>query len=463
MSIYQTVNPATGESVASFPALSDNEVEGVLSQSTEAYASWRKAPLKDRAAVLKRAAELHRERADELAALLTLEVGKPLAEARGEVALVANIYEYYADHAEEFLDDEQLSIAGPGEAIVRTEPIGPIVGVMPWNFPYYQVARFAAPNVVLGNTVIVKHSRNCPQSALAIESILKEAGVPAGVYINAFATSGQIATMVADPRVRGVSLTGSEKAGSAVAEVAGRHMKKFVLELGGSDPFIVLADADLDRAVSDAVAGRLYNAGQACTASKRFIVEDAVYDEFLSRFAEAMEAVQPNDPTDSGTKLGPLASRAAAEELAEIVDDAILHGATAVAGSTPGREGAFFPPTVLTGVVPGTRAYSEELFGPVAVVHRAASASDAVEIANDSAYGLAASVYTTDEAAAREIAAQLEAGMVWINSVSRSAPDLPFGGVKLSGVGRELSRFGINEFANKKLVRIPKPSAGASA
>ncbi|WP_268934001.1 NAD-dependent succinate-semialdehyde dehydrogenase [Sinomonas notoginsengisoli] len=460
--MYQTVNPATGQSVASFPALNDAEVEGVLSASTEAYASWRKAPLKDRASVLKRAAELHRERADELAALLTLEVGKPIAEARGEVALVANIYEYYADHAEEFLDDEQLSIAGPGEAIVRTEPIGPIVGVMPWNFPYYQVARFAAPNVVLGNTVIVKHSRNCPQSALAIESILNEAGVPEGVYINAFATSGQIAAMVADPRVRGVSLTGSEMAGSAVAEVAGRHMKKFVLELGGSDPFIVLADADLDKAVSDAVAGRLYNAGQACTASKRFIVEDGVYDEFLSRFAEAMRAVQPDDPMELGTRLGPLASRAAAEELAEIVDDAILHGATAIAGDTPGREGAFFPPTVLTGVVPGTRAYSEELFGPVAVVHRASSASDAVEIANDSAYGLAASVYTTDEAAAREIAAQLEAGMVWINSVSRSAPDLPFGGVKLSGVGRELSRFGINEFANKKLVRIPKPSAGAA-
>lgn len=461
MSIYQTVNPATGQSVASFPALSDAEAEGVLARSAEAFASWRKAPLKDRAAVLKRAAELHRERAEELAALLTLEVGKPIAEARGEVALVANIYEYYAEHAEEFLADEQLSIAGPGEAIVRTEPIGPVVGVMPWNFPYYQVARFAAPNLALGNTVVVKHSRNCPQSALAIEAVLRDAGAPEGVYANAFATSGQIASMVADPRVRGVSLTGSEKAGAAVAEVAGRHLKKFVLELGGSDPFIVLADADLDRAVADAVAGRLYNAGQACTASKRFIVEDAVYDEFLSRFAEAMTTVRPGDPADPGTRLGPLSSRAAAEELAEIVDDAVARGAAAVAGQTPGGGGAYFPATLLTGVVPGMRAYSEELFGPVAVVHRASSAAHAVEIANDSPYGLAASVYTGDEAAAREIATELEAGMVWINGISRSAPDLPFGGVKLSGVGRELGRYGINEFANKKLVRTPKPATAS--
>ncbi|WP_422935096.1 NAD-dependent succinate-semialdehyde dehydrogenase [Sinomonas sp. P47F7] len=459
MSTYQTVNPATGQSLASFPSLADAEAEGVLARSAEAYASWRKTAVKDRSAALKRAAELHRERAEELAGLLTLEVGKPLAEARGEVALVASIYEYYADHAEEFLDDEQLAIAGPGRAIVRTEPIGLIVGVMPWNFPYYQVARFAAPNLALGNTVIVKHSRNCPQSALAIEATLRDAGVPQGVYTNAFVTSGQIAAMVADPRVRGVSLTGSEKAGSAVAEVAGRHMKKFVLELGGSDPFIVLADADLDKAVADAVDGRLYNGGQACTASKRFIVENPVYEEFASRFAAAMKAVRPGDPTAPGTRLGPLASRAAAQELSEIVKEAIAEGARALTGDVQGPEGAFFPPTLLSGVRPGMRAYSEELFGPVAVVHRASSAAEAVEIANDSPYGLAASVYTSDEAAAREIAEQLEAGMVWVNSISRSAPDLPFGGVKLSGVGRELARFGINEFANKKLVRIPRPTS----
>lgn len=326
---------------------------------------------------------------------------------------------------------------------------------MPWNFPYYQVARFAAPNLALGNTVVVKHSRNCPQSALAIESILHEAGIPTGAYINAFVTSDQIAAMIADRRICGVSLTGSEKAGSAVAKVAGQHMKKFVLELGGSDPFIVLADADLGKAVDDAVVGRLYNGGQACTASKRFIVENAVYNEFVTRLAAAMKAVEPGDPTTPGTRLGPLVSREAAEELFEIVEDAIAKGAHALTGDVKRPDGAFFQPTLLSGVRPGMRAHSEELFGPVAVVHSASSAADAVRIANDSPYGLSGSVYTSNQTAAREIAAQLESGMVWINSISRTAPDLPFGGVKLSGVGRELGRFGINEFANKKLVRIP--------
>ena len=462
MSSYATTNPATGERVAEFPTLTDDEVASLLGRSATAYGSWRTVPLDDRVATLCRAAELHRERADDLAALLTLEVGKPTADARGEVALAASIYEYYADHAEEFLGDEHLAVKGPGQAVVLTEPIGPIVGVMPWNFPYYQVARFAAPNLALGNTVVVKHARNCPQSALAIESTLRDAGVPDGVYLNAFATGDQIATTVADPRVRGVSLTGSEKAGSAVAEVAGRHMKKVVLELGGSDPFIVLADADLDRAVTDAVAGRLYNAGQACTASKRFIVEAAVYDEFVRRFAEAMAAVAPGDPTEPGTRLGPLSSRLAAEELSELVGESVAAGATAVTGDVAALRGAFFPPIVLTGVTPGMRAYSEEMFGPVAVVHRAASAAHALDIANDSPFGLGASVYSSDIAVATEIAGRLEAGMVWINSVSRSSPELPFGGVKQSGVGRELAHFGITEFANKKLVRTPEP-AGARA
>jgi succinate-semialdehyde dehydrogenase/glutarate-semialdehyde dehydrogenase len=402
-------------------------------------------------------AELHRERSDELAALLTLEVGKTTAEAKGEVALVASIYDYYADNAERFLREEPLDVKGPGRAVVRTEAIGPLVGIMPWNFPYYQVARFAAPNIVLGNTVILKHSRNCPQSALAIEAVFRDAGMPANVYINAFATSGQIATMIADPRVQGVSLTGSEKAGSAVGEVAGRHLKKYVLELGGSDPFIVLPDADLDKAVAGAVAGRMYNGGQACTASKRFIIVGDIYGEFLRRFTDAMSRITPGDPTDAKTTFGPLSSQSAVEEIDELVQDAVTKGATAVTGGAgPDGPGAYYPATVLTGVTPRMRAYSEEIFGPAAVVFHVDSPEAAIDLANDSPYGLSSSIYTADVDYAQQLADQLETGMVWINSISRSAPDLPFGGVKRSGVGRELAQYGINEFANKKLVRIPK-------
>ncbi|GAA1054293.1 aldehyde dehydrogenase family protein [Dietzia natronolimnaea] len=468
MQNYASINPATGERVAEFPTIDDAEVQDVLARSASAYSSWRSTPFYERSAILRRAAELHRERADELAALLTLEMGKPISSALGEVALVAAIYEYYADNAERFLEDEQLEFDGPGVALVRTEPIGPLVGIMPWNFPYYQVARLVAPNLALGNTAIVKHAPNCPQSALAIEAILREAGLPADAYINVFATHDHIATMIADPRVQGVSLTGSERAGAAVGELAGRNLKKCVLELGGSDPFIVLADADLDQAVTDAVAGRLFNGGQACTASKRVIVVDEVYEEFVDRFLAAMAEVAPGDPADAGTTFGPLSSSAAVEELDRFVEDAESKGAAVVRGQQgPDSTGAYYPATVLTGVTPGMRAYSEELFGPVASVFRAATAEDALAIANDSPFGLAASVYTSNPDTARDFANLLETGMVWVNSVSRSSPDLPFGGVKRSGVGRELSRAGMYEFANKKLVRIPEgapdQATGASA
>jgi succinate-semialdehyde dehydrogenase/glutarate-semialdehyde dehydrogenase len=459
MSNYATTNPATGERVAEFPSLSDEDVQDVLKRSFTKYREWRSVPLTERAAVLSRVAQLHRERSKELAALLTLEIGKPTAEALGEVALVASIYDYYADNAERFLREEPLDVKGPGTAVVRTGPIGPLVGIMPWNFPYYQVARFAAPNVMLGNTVILKHSRNCPQSALAIEAVFRDAGLPADVYINAFATSGQIAGMIADPRVQGVSLTGSEKAGSAVAEVAGRHLKKYVLELGGSDPFIVLPDADLEKAVAGAVAGRMYNGGQACTASKRFIIVGNIYKKFLRRYTEAMSKITPGDPTDAQTSFGPLSSQSAVEEIAELVKDAVSKGATAVTGGGgPRGPGAYYPATVLTGVTPQMRAYSEEIFGPVAVVYGVESTEAAIDLANDSPYGLSSSIYTADVESAQQLADQLETGMVWINSISRSAPDLPFGGVKRSGVGRELAQYGINEFANKKLVRVPSPA-----
>ncbi len=456
MGVYTTTNPATGEQSAQYPEISDTELDDLIERSAVAYRSWRTSPLEQRRTILSRAAEIHREQKDELAKILTLEMGKPISQAMGEVELVASIYQYYEDHVEEFMADEPLDISGPGAAVVRTEPIGPLVGVMPWNYPYYQVARFAAPNIALGNTIILKHARNCPQSALAVERVLTEAGLPDGVYQNAFISSAQVATAVADRRVQGVSLTGSEKAGSAVGEVAGRHMKKCVLELGGSDPFLVLEDADLDAAAAAAVVGRLGNGGQACTASKRLLVADSVYDEFVGKFLDGMAAWQPADPANPDTKLGPLSSRSGVDELDELVQDAVSRGAKVlVGGERPTGDGAYYPPTVLTAVTPEMRAFSEELFGPVAVVHRVGSLDEAIDMANDSPFGLASTVFTTDPEKANRVAAELETGMVWINSTSKSAPDLPFGGIKRSGVGRELARFGFNEFANKKLVRNP--------
>ena len=457
MGVYTTIDPVTGDQIAQYSEISDAELDALIGRSTTAYRSWRTTPLEQRRAVLTRAAEIHREQAEELAKLLTSEMGKPIAQAKGEVALVASIYQYYADHVEEYTADEPLDITGPGPAVVRTEPIGPLVGVMPWNYPYYQVARFAAPNIALGNTIILKHARNCPQSALAIERVLAEAGVPAGVYLNAFISSAQVANTVADSRVQGVSLTGSEKAGSAVGEVAGRHMKKCVLELGGSDPFLVLDDADVDAAAAAAVVGRLGNGGQACTASKRFLVEERVYEEFVGKFVHGMAGWQPGDPTSPDTKLGPMASNAGVEELDELVQDAISRGAEALlGGNRPEGPGAYYPPTVLAGVTREMRAFSEELFGPVAVVYRVGSMDEAIDLANDSPFGLSSSVFTSDPEKADRVAEELETGMVWINGTSKSSPDLPFGGVKGSGFGRELAKFGLNEFANKKLVRNPK-------
>ena len=457
MGVYTTIDPATGDATAQYPEISDAGLDNLIGRSTAAYRSWRTAALEQRRAVLARAAEIHREQAEELAKLLTLEMGKPIAQARGEVELVASIYRYYADHVEEYMADEPLDITGTGTAVVRTEPIGPLVGVMPWNYPYYQVARFAAPNIALGNTIILKHARNCPQSALAIERVLDEAGLPDGVYLNAFISSAQVADAVADRRVQGVSLTGSEKAGSAVGEVAGRNMKKCVLELGGSDPFIVLDDADVDAAAAAAVVGRLANGGQACTASKRFLVAEGVYDEFVQKFLDGMAGWRPGDPTSPGTKLGPLASTSGVEELDELVQDAVSHGAEVLlGGERPEGPGAYYPATVLAGVTPRMRAFSEELFGPVAVVYRVGSLDEAIDLANDSPFGLSSSVFTSDPEKANRVAEELETGMVWINSTSKSAPDLPFGGVKGSGVGRELAKYGFNEFANKKLVRNPQ-------
>ena len=454
MSKYASVDPATGSVVKEFDSMADSEVDGAVEAAHAAYLSWRRADLAERTGLLQRIADAYREHSDELAELMTTEMGKPVAQAKGEVALAASIFEYYATTGPRFLEEERLDIAGKGSAVVRTESIGALVGIMPWNYPHYQVARFVAPNLLLGNTILLKHASNCPQQALRIADLIDAAGAPPGVYQNAFATNDQVARMIAHPVVQGVSLTGSERAGQAVGSVAGAHMKKCVLELGGSDPFIVLADADVPSAAREAATGRFANAGQACTSSKRIIVEDAVWDSFLEEFLGQARQWELGDPTRSETKLGPMASVAGRADLQEQVQDAVAKGATVhLGGTAPEGPGAFYPATLLSGVDPTMRAYREELFGPVAVLYRVASAEEAVAIANDSPFGLGAAVFGSDEAKAREVADRLEVGMVGINTTVKSAPDMPFGGVKGSGVGRELGRFGLDEFANKKLVR----------
>ncbi|MFC8409836.1 NAD-dependent succinate-semialdehyde dehydrogenase [Arthrobacter sp. NPDC057259] len=457
MTAYKTVNPATGETEKEFPLATKEEVETALAAAQQAFLEWRKAPVEERTKVIARVAELYREREDELARLIAKEMGKPVVEARGEVKLVASIYDYYASEGPEFLKDEPLEVKGGGDALVRSTPIGPLLGIMPWNYPYYQVARFAAPNLVLGNTILLKHAGSCPQSALAIEKIFHDAGLPKGAYTNLFLDNDQVAEIIADSRVQGVSLTGSERAGAAVAEVAGRNLKKYVLELGGSDPFIVLDSDDLDATVKAAVGGRMGNAGQACTASKRFIVLEDLYEPFVEKFTERMARIKPGDPQQEDTRFGPLSSQSAADGLVEQIKDAVDKGATLrTGGHKVDGPGAYVEPTVLTDVTPEMRAFSEELFGPAAVIYKVASVEEAIDLANGSPYGLGGSVFSADPAKAQDVADQLDTGMVFINSVAQTQADMPFGGVKRSGVGRELGRFGMDEFVNKKLIRTPR-------
>jgi len=449
---YAVVNPATGEQLATYPALSDAELEQKIAQSERAYRRWRDMPVAERAALVRRAAELHRERRDELAAIAVREMGKPLAAALGEVDFAADITEFYADHAEQITSDRPIDILGEGSAVIRPTSLGVLLGIMPWNFPYYQVARFAAPNLVLGNTILLKHAPQCPESSAAIEAIYRDAGLPDGAYLNLYATNDQAATVIADPRVQGVSVTGSERAGAAVAEIAGRNLKKVALELGGSDPFIVLSTPDLDATVAAAVEARMDNNGQSCNAPKRFIVVDELYDAFLEKFTAAMAATPVGDPFAEETLLGPLSSLAAAERLEAQVDTAVAQGARLVTGGT--RDGAFYTPTVLTDVTPEMDVYREELFGPAGVVYRVSGEEDAVRVANDTSFGLGSYVYTTDPAQAERVADRIEAGMVYVNCVLADSPELPFGGVKRSGTGREMGLLAADEFVNKKLIRI---------
>lgn len=452
---YQSINPYNGETLGKFEELASGQLESTVQAAQRCFEhDWRQRDFAERATVLKRAAALMRERADDLAKLITLEMGKLIAQSAGEVALSAAILDYYADHAESFLAPEPLE-SKHGQAVVESCPVGILLGIEPWNYPYYQIARFAAPNLMAGNVVMVKHASSVPQCALAFAQCLADAGAPEGAYSNLFISKDQISQLIDDPRIRGVALTGSEAAGAVVAARAGEKLKKSTLELGGSDAFIVLDDADLEKAVKSAVAGRMGNSGQACTASKRFIVVDALADQFLEKFQHALGNFSAGDPLDPKTTLAPLSSAQALDTLVEQVERAVASGARVVMGGAriPGQ-GAFMQPTILTDIAASNPAYAEEFFGPVALFFRVADEDAAVALANDSPFGLGGTVFTGDVDRGKRLARRIDTGMVFINSAAVSAPELPFGGVKHSGYGRELSGAGIQEFVNKKLIRV---------
>ena len=453
MSTYAVVNPATGEKVKEYEQISDADLEAAIARADAAYRGWTSSTtVAERAGLVRRAGELHGERGEELAAIIVREMGKPVEQALGEVDFVVEIYAYYADNAEQLMADEPITLlGGEGTAVVRRSAFGVLLGIMPWNFPYYQVARFAGPNLVIGNPILLKHAPQCPESAEAMQQIFDDAGFPEGAYENIYASNEQIEGVIADPRVHGVSVTGSERAGAAVAEIAGRNLKKVVLEMGGSDPFILLGSDDLEATATAAAEARLDNTGQSCNAAKRFIVVDELYDEFLEKFKAALTASAPGDPASEDTALGPLSSETAAERLEDQVRRAVDAGAEIVAGGK--REGNFFEPTILTGIEPGAEASQEEFFGPVAQVYRVGSEDEAVELANQTPFGLGSYVQTTDAEQGERVADRIEAGMVYVNLVGADSPELPFGGFKRSGFGRELGRYGADEFVNKKLIR----------
>jgi succinate-semialdehyde dehydrogenase/glutarate-semialdehyde dehydrogenase len=434
--------------------MTEKAVDAKVAKAHLAYTNWKETSYQQRADLLHKVAKLMRIKKSELAKTITLEMGKILSEAEGEIDLSADIIDYYADNAEGFLADKVLD-PEYGEAIIRNSPIGVLLGVMPWNFPYYQVARFAAPNIMVGNTILLKHASIVPQCAAAIEKIFEEAEAPEGLYTNLFITGKHASALVSDKRIKGVSLTGSEEAGASIAMEAGKHLKKVVLELGGNDVFIILEDADMEKTVEWAVVGRMNNNGQCCVASKRFIAVEAIAAEFIQKFKDKLSKMKVGDPMDPATDLGPLSSEAAAVHLADQVKRSVDEGAKVLlGGKRADREGAFMEPTILTDLKPSIAAYHEELFGPVASFYVVKDDQAAIDLANDSNYGLGGSVFTQDIQRGRRIADQIDTGMVFINHPTWTQADLPFGGTKHSGFGRELSELGIQEFVNKKLIRV---------
>ena len=451
---YQSVNPYDGKILKTFEELTDKQLERALETAATCFESWRRTTFAERAAVVAKASAIMRARIDEFARPVTLEMGKLIDQARGEVMLSADIIDYYAKNAERFLAPEHLKPSS-GEAEVESSPFGVLFGVQPWNFPYYQLARFAAPNLMAGNVVMVKHAGCVPQCAIAFEKLWMEAGAPVGAYTNLLISHDQVNRVIDDPRIKGVALTGSVEAGKSVAGRAGQNLKKSTMELGGSDAFIVLEDADLDKTVKWAVWGKMNNTGQCCVAAKRFIVVEELADRFLGKFQTALAALKPGDPMDEATTLGPLSTEAALVQLLGQVEGAVAKGATLVMGGKRiDRPGAFMQATILTNIKPDNPAFREEFFGPVALFFRVKNEDEAVALANDSDFGLGGSVFTKDVARGKRVASRVDTGMMFVNHPTWTKPDLPFGGIKDSGYGRELSSMGIQEFVNKKLVCV---------
>src|SRR6476646_8427023 len=453
MSDYAVINPATGETLKTYPTITDDELEAAIAGAYKTYQEWgRTTSVEERTKLVRRVGELHVERREQLAEIAVREMGKPMEQALGEVDFCVDIYGYYADNGPALLKDEPIELlAGEGSAIIRRSPYGVLLGIMPWNFPTYQVARFAGPNLVIGNTILLKHAPQCPETAEALQQLYNDAGFPAGAYTNIYATNDQAAKVIADPRVQGVSVTGSERAGAAVAEVAGRNLKKVVLELGGADPFILLSTDDLAATVEAAVSARLDNTGQSGNAAKRFIVHKDLYDPFMEKFTAAMDEWKAGDPTGDAA-MGPLSSSTASDRLQDQLDRAKKDGAKVVLGGE--RRDNFFTPTILADIPEGSKARYEEFFGPVASVYKVGSEDEAVKLANDTPFGLGSYVFTTDSEQADRVANQIDAGMVYVNIVGADGAELPFGGVKRSGSGRELGKYGADEFVNKKLIRV---------
>ncbi len=451
---YVSVNPATGEVAATYDDHTPEEVDARLALAHAAQAEWQTTTLLERSRLMTSAAELLEGELPVLAEVLTKEMGKTFAAAKGEVAKCAMTMRYYAEHAERMLAAEEISSPATTSS-VRYEPLGVVLAVMPWNFPLWQVVRFAAPALMAGNTGVLKHASNVPESALLLENLFRRAGFPEGCFVNLFIPGSRVADVIRDERIAAVTLTGSEAAGQSVASAAGSVLKKCVLELGGSDPFIVAASADLDRVIPMAVTGRVQNNGQSCIAAKRFIVVESLAEEFMARFSEAMDALVVGDPMDPATNVGPLVSADQRDEVAEQVADALAKGATATAGGHQvDGPGFFYRPTVLTGVTSAMRAGVEEIFGPVAVVYPVANLDEAVALGNNTPWGLGSSIWAEDPDEQAQGIAGLEAGMVFVNAIVASTPELPFGGIKRSGYGRELAAVGMREFCNAKTVFV---------
>lgn len=455
----KTVNPTTNLVEKEFDVMTDAQVDAIIGKADEVFSVWRKTSFAERAKLLHKVASIMRDRKNELGKLCSIEMGKLHREGIGEVELSAGIFDYYADKGAELLADKQLDTPH-GKAFISYEPIGVILSIQPWNFPFYQITRSAAPNLMAGNTMVLKHASNVPQCAAIMESIFEEAGLPKGVYANLFVPGAKASALAADPRIKGASLTGSEPAGANLASTAGLNVKKSTLELGGSDALVVLADADLDVAVNAAAFGRLWNAGQVCVSPKRIIVLESVFNEFVNKAKAIYENIVVGDPLDEATQLAPLSSEKAVQDVIKQVETTVSQGAKLVLGGKRlDRDGAFMQPTILTGIKPGMLAYSDEIFGPVLCIYSVKDEVEAIKLANDSEFGLGGSVFGQDTDHAVEVARQIDTGMVYINHITGIAPELPFGGTKRSGYGREQSPLGIYEFVNEKLIRVTTPDA----